>query len=50
MSEKPEKKERDLTFSQMYDRLNDESVPEKVSGTPVCRSERVFLEGLNEQS
>ncbi len=43
MAEKPQ---ADLTFDQMYARLEKMGVPEKVTGTPVCRSEREFLEGL----
>jgi hypothetical protein len=43
-------KEKDLTFEQMYGRLEDVNVPEKVSGTPACRSEREYLEGLDGQS
>ncbi len=41
-----EKKEKDLTFAEMYGRLEKVDVPEKVSGTPVCRSEREYLESL----
>jgi hypothetical protein len=43
MAEKPKE---DLTFEQMYGRLEKVGVPEKVTGTPVCRSEREYLEGL----
>ncbi len=46
-------KKKDLTFDQMYDRLEKANVPEKVSGRPVCRSEREYLKRLeeaNEQS
>jgi hypothetical protein len=50
MPEKKEKKEKDLTFEQMYGRLDMADVPETVSGTPACRSERQYLEDLNEQS
>ncbi len=41
-----EKKKKDLTFDQMYAKLEKMGVPEKVTGTPVCRSEREYLEGL----
>ena len=41
-----EKKKPDLTFDQMYAKLEKANVPEKVTGTPVCRSERKYLEGL----
>jgi hypothetical protein len=50
MPEKKEKKEKDLTFEQMYGRLDRTDVPEKVTGTPACRSERQYLESLNDQS
>ncbi len=43
MTEKPK---ADLTFDQMYAKLEKTGVPEKVTGTPVCRSEREYLEGL----
>jgi len=41
-----EEKKSDLTFEQMYGRLEEIGVPEKVTGTPVCRSEREYLEDL----
>jgi len=41
-----EKKESDLTFERMYDKLEKVNVPEKISGRPVCRSEREYLESL----
>ena len=41
-----EKKEKDLTFAEMYGRLEKVDVPEKVTGVPVCRSEHEYLEGL----
>ena len=42
-------KKKDLTFDQMYDRLEMANVPEKVSGRPVCRSEREYLQQLKDQ-
>jgi hypothetical protein len=50
MPEKPEKPKKDLTFEQMYGRLDKVGEPEKVSGTPACRSERQYMESLNERS
>ncbi len=44
-----EKKKKDLTFEQMYARLEKTGVPEKVTGTPVCRSEHKYLEGLKRE-
>jgi hypothetical protein len=37
---------QDLTFEQMYGRLEKPETPEKVSGQPVSRSSREFLEQL----
>ncbi len=42
---------QNLTFEQMYARLEKKDTPEKVSGRPVARSSREYLEKLkNEQS
>jgi len=49
MSEKKPGKKPDLTFDQMYERLDEVGVPEKVSGQPVSRSSRAHLKELEEE-
>jgi len=49
MSEKKPEKKSDLTFDQMYERLDEVGVPEKVSGQPVSRSSRAHLKQLEEE-
>ena len=39
----------DQTFEQMYEKLDKPETPEKVSGVPVARSSRKFLEQLKEK-
>ena len=40
---------QDMTFDQMYGRLEKPDIPEKVSGCPVSRSSNEFLEELKEK-
>lgn len=44
------KKESDLTFERMYGKLEIPGMPEKVSGQPVARSSRLYLEELKKQT
>lgn len=39
----------DLTWDEAYGRMDDRSVPVKVSGQPVARSSREILEKLKEE-
>ena len=41
--------DKDSTFDQMYGKLDKPETPEKVTGRPVARSSREFLEQLKEQ-
>jgi len=45
MSDNPQ----DTIFDKMYNRMDDRKTPEKVSGQPVSRSSREFLEQLRKQ-
>jgi len=44
-----EKKKKDLTFEKMYGKLEVGTTPEKASGTPDCRSDNSYLEGLKRE-
>jgi ABC-type histidine transport system ATPase subunit len=39
-----------MSFEQMYGRMDQKGTPEKVTGRPVSRSSREFLEQLKEKS